>query len=193
MGVIQDFDNKFNLPLQKTVEYTTDTSDAHPITALLQEYGDMWVKCLQSNIDKKQIKSSGDLKQSIKYDPRIARGKVFVLKMLIADYYKFVDQGVKGAASSAKAPNSPFKYGSGKGKKGGLREGMIKWVREKNLGGLKAEVNLESWAGYLAYKIYMEGKEPTYFYSDCITEESVNELRQKLAQQVKQDMINLWR
>jgi hypothetical protein len=193
MGVVQDFDNKFNTPLLNSVKYTTETDDAHPITKLLQEYGQMWVDCLNANIDKKQLIQTGELKQSIKYDPRIARGKVFVLKLLIADYYKFVDQGVKGAVSSAKAPNSPFKYGSGKGKKGGLREGMIKWVREKNLGGLKAEVNLESWAGYLAYKIYMEGKEPTYFYSDCITEESVNELRQKLAQQVKQDMINLWR
>jgi hypothetical protein len=174
MGVVQDFDNKFNTPLLNSVKYTTETDDAHPITKLLQEYGQMWVDCLNANIDKKQLIQTGELKQSIKYDPRIARGKVFVLKLLIADYYKYVDEGRR-----------PGKFPP--------IEPIRKWVREKNLGGLRAEVSLESLAYLVARKIAQKGTKATHFYSECITEESVNELRQKLAQQVKQDMINLWR
>ena len=47
------------------------------------------------------------------------------------DYGAFQDKGVKGKSSSAKAPNSPFKFGSGTGPKGGLTKGIEKWVRLK--------------------------------------------------------------
>ena len=36
-------------------------------------------------------------------------------------YWDFVEQGVKGAASSLKAPNSEYQFGSGTGQKGALK------------------------------------------------------------------------
>ena len=51
----------------------------------------------------------------------------------MADYGKFLDLGVKGKDSSAKAPNSPYKFGTGSGKKGGLTKGIDKWVRRRGI------------------------------------------------------------
>ena len=41
------------------------------------------------------------------------------LSFEMADYGKFKDRGVRGKSSSAKAPNSPYRFGTGSGKKGG--------------------------------------------------------------------------
>ena len=49
------------------------------------------------------------------------------------DYGIFVDKGVKGVSSSSKAPNSPFKFGSGSGRAGGLTRGIDGWVKRKRI------------------------------------------------------------
>jgi hypothetical protein len=43
-------------------------------------------------------------------------------------YWDFVEQGVKGAASSEKAPNSEYQFGSGTGQKGALKPAIRKWI-----------------------------------------------------------------
>ena len=61
----------------------------------------------------------------------VTEDKFSIIGFSMADYGAFKDKGVKGKTSSEKAPNSPFKFGSGTGKKGGLTKGINKWVRLK--------------------------------------------------------------
>jgi len=80
-----------------------------------------------------------------------------------------VDKGVKGKTSSAKAPNSPFKFGTGSGIKGGLTNGIDKWVKRKrfqfrNKGNGKF-MSYEQTARMITHSIWNKGLETTNFFS----------------------------
>ena len=48
------------------------------------------------------------------------------------DYGLFQDQGVKGTQSSyGSSSNSPFRFGTGSGRRGGLTDGIQNWVKLK--------------------------------------------------------------
>jgi len=84
----------------------------------------------RTNLTKSKKNSSKELYNSLDYDLNVSPNS-FSMSFLMEDYGIFQDKGVKGKTSSNKAPNSPFKFGSGRGKKGGLTEGIDKWVRRK--------------------------------------------------------------
>ena len=85
------------------------------------------------------------------------------------DYGLFQDKGVKGKTSSNKAPNSPFKFGSGRGKKGGLTEGIDKWVRRKRFQFRDRKsgrfMSYESTAFLITRSIYNKGVKPSLFFT----------------------------
>jgi len=89
----------------------------------LDNFGKFIVQQSKSNLTKKRKKDRGDLYNSISYDLTVSKNS-FQLSFLMTDYGEFVDKGVKGVESSAKAPNSPFKFGTGTGKSGGLTKGI---------------------------------------------------------------------
>ena len=79
---------------------------------------------------------TGNLYNSIKYEQSVSRDeKSLNLNFSFpgADYAGFVDEGVRGALSSAKAPRSPFKFGTGSGPSGRLRPAIDKWVVKKGM------------------------------------------------------------
>lgn len=98
----------------------------------LDKFGKGVVKEAKTSLTKKKKKHSSSLYNSIKYDLKISKNS-FELGFSMNDYGKFIDKGVKGVKSSAKAPNSPFKFGSGTGKKGGLTSGTLGWVKTKRI------------------------------------------------------------
>jgi len=80
----------------------------------------------------KDKKGGGDLYNSLGYNvEQTAKGLSLGFEM--ENYGTFQDLGVKGKSSSFKAPNSPYRFGSGSGKKGGLTKGIDKWVRRKGI------------------------------------------------------------
>ena len=84
------------------------------------------------------------------------------------DYGTFQDLGVKGKTSSAKAPNSPYKFGSGTGKKGGLTEGINKWVRARRFQFRDRKgkfLSFESTAFLVTRSIYNKGIKPSFFFT----------------------------
>jgi len=85
------------------------------------------------------------------------------------DYGEFVDKGVKGVSSSAKAPKSPFKFGTGTGKKGGLTKGIDGWVRRKRFQfkerGTGKFLSYESTAFLVRRSIWNKGIETTNFFT----------------------------
>lgn len=81
----------------------------------------------------------------------------------------FQDKGVKGKFSSSRAPQSPFRFGSGTGKKGGLTQGMENWVTKKRLQFKDREtgkfLSYKATAFLITKSIYAKGLKPTEFFS----------------------------
>lgn len=100
----------------------------------LDAFGKYVVKQSRANLTRKKKKDTGELYKSLDYDLFVSKTEAsFSLSFKMADYGEFIDKGVKGVSSSAKAPNSPYKFGTGSGKKGGLTEGVDKWVTRKRI------------------------------------------------------------
>jgi len=91
----------------------------------------------------------------------------------MADYGMFQDKGVKGKSSSAKAPNSPFKFKGGGGKgKGGLTQGINKWVRQRRFqfrsrkeGSKGRFLSYEATAFLITRSIFHKGIKPSLFFT----------------------------
>lgn len=84
------------------------------------------------------------------------------------EYGTFQDLGVKGKKSSAKAPNSPYQFGTGRGKKGGLTEGINKWVRARRFQFRDKKgkfTSFESTAFIITRSIYNKGIKPSFFFT----------------------------
>ncbi len=101
-------------------------------------------------------------------DPTIKNG-VTSFGFTMADYGMFKDKGVKGKTSSAKAPNSPYRFGTGSGKKGGLRKSMKDYVkrngiqfRDKKTGRF---LSYESTSYLISRSIYNKGIKPSLFFT----------------------------
>jgi hypothetical protein len=133
-------------------------------------FGDYVVQQSRTNLTKKGKNVSKGLYNSIKNevvsDPD---NNYTIISFLMDDYGQFVDQGVKGKSSSAKAPNSPFKFGSGTGKKGGLSKGIRDWVKAKRFQFKDRKsgrfLSYESTAFLISRSIYQKGIKPSEFFS----------------------------
>jgi hypothetical protein len=102
------------------------------VDAALNRFGKVVVKEAKTALTKQDRNVSKELYNSIRFDSKVSKNS-FELSIYMADHGKFLDQGVKGKSSSLKAPNSPFQFGSGTGKKGGLTKGIDKWVRARRI------------------------------------------------------------
>jgi hypothetical protein len=96
----------------------------------LNKFGKFIVQQSRSNLSKAKKKDRSALYKSINYNLEVGK-RSFALSFSMEDYGKFVDKGVKGVSSSSKAPNSPYKFGTGSGRKGGLTDGINGWVKRK--------------------------------------------------------------
>ena len=97
---------------------------------VIKKFRDYVIQQARSNLTKGGKNVSKELYNSLKGEIVTENG-FSIVGFSMDDYGAFQDKGVKGKSSSAKAPNSPFKFGSGTGKKGGLTKGIEKWVRLK--------------------------------------------------------------
>ena len=132
----------------------------------LDDFGEYVRKQSQANLKKEGKNVSGNLYNSIDYFTKESKNS-FQLDILMDDYGKFVDKGVKGFSSSAKAPNSPFKFGTGTGKSGGLTKGINKWVRLRRFQFRNREngqfMSYESTAFLVVRSVWHKGIETTNF------------------------------
>lgn len=101
----------------------------------LDKFGKYVKQQAKSNLTKRRKKDTGGLYDGVAYlVEEIKTGAKLTFTFGSADdYWQFVDQGVKGKTSSAKAPNSPFKFGTGTGRSGGLTSGIKGWVKRKRI------------------------------------------------------------
>ena len=106
----------------------------------------------------------------------------------------FQDKGVKGKSSSAKAPNSPFKFGTGTGRKGGLSEGINKWVKRKRFQFRDKKsgkfLSYDSTAFLISRSIYHKGIAPSLFFTKPF-EKAFKNLNKDLVEAYKLDVEQL--
>ena len=133
----------------------------------LTDFGKYVVQQSKTNLTKKGKKDTGQLYNSIGYELQVSKNS-FRLSFKMADYGKFIDEGVKGVSSSSRAPNSPFKFGSGSGIKGGLTSGIDGWVKRKRIQfknrGNGKFMSYDQTAFLIRNSIWNKGIRPTDFF-----------------------------
>jgi len=98
----------------------------------LNKFAKYVIQQSRSNLTKQGIKNQGALYNSLNSQIEVGKNS-FLLSFSMADYGVFIDKGVKGKTSSTRAPESPYRFGTGTGTKGGLTQGIDKWVRQKGI------------------------------------------------------------
>jgi hypothetical protein len=82
--------------------------DLNDVTlSFFQKYSAIYVKAIEDSINKNQVVGSGKMLKGV--DPEVSKDGN-TLRIYMANYYDFVNKGVKGVKSSRNAPNSPYQY-----------------------------------------------------------------------------------
>lgn len=159
----------------------------------LDKFGKYVVQQSKTNLTKKDKKDKGDLYDSIGYDLQVGKNS-FSLSFKMTDYGQFVDKGVKGKTSSSRAPNSPFRFGTGSGKKGGLSNGIDGWVKRKRIQFKDKKsgkfMSYDSTAYLIRNSIYNKGLKTTNFFTRPF-ELAFEKLPDELVEAFALDMENL--
>lgn len=156
--------------------------------AVLNAFGQAVIQKAKSNAPR----NTGTLADSLAYT-LLNEPDTIGVKFTGVDYAMFQDQGVQGSESSAKAPNSPFRFGSGSGGSGSLRGGINKWVVQKNLEGVRDSKGRFTSRKGLIYvisrSIYTTGLRPTLFFTTPFENER-RQLNRKLEKALGTDYEN---
>jgi hypothetical protein len=142
--------------------------DAEKTYKYLNDFAKYVIQQSRSNLSKGGKSNTKSLYNSL--DKQIEVGaNSFRLAFLMEDYAMFVDQGVRGKTSSTKAPSSPYRFGTGTGKKGGLTQGIDKWVQQKRIQFRNREsgkfMSFKSTASLITRSIYNKGIKPSLFFT----------------------------
>jgi hypothetical protein len=137
----------------------------------LNKFGKYVQQQAKSNLSKKKKKDTSKLYNGINYNVVPTKdGAVLSFDFKDANtYWEFVDKGVKGVSSSAKAPTSPFKFGTGSGGSGGLTKGINGWVARKRIQFKDRKtgqfLSYKSTAFLIIRSIWHKGLETTNFFT----------------------------
>ena len=134
----------------------------------LNDFAKYVIQQSRSNLTKGGKNVNKNLYNSLDKEIEVGANS-FRLAFLSEDYLKFVDKGVKGKTSSTKAPNSPYKFGTGSGRKGGLTEGISKWVKDRRIQ-FKDKKNgrflsYDSTAYLIRRSVWHKGIKPSLFFT----------------------------
>ena len=134
----------------------------------LNKFAKYVIQQSRSNLSKSDKNVSKELYNSLGYNVEVT-DKGAELGFSMEQYGEFQDKGVRGKSSSAKAPNSPFRFGSGTGKKGGLTNSIDKWVRRRGIQFKDRKsgrfLSYQSSAFLISRSIYQKGIKPSLFFT----------------------------
>ena len=120
------------------------------------------VYCLQQSVRKEKLVYQGKLEESIKMPIKVF-GQKMVATLYMAEYYDYVNKGVRGIGGkkktkdeywNIKAPDSPYQF-----KKGPSVSHMRQWAKSKGINEYIAR-------NFIAY----EGIRPRHFFDNCMKE-----------------------
>lgn len=134
----------------------------------IKRFRDYVIQQSRSNLTKGGKNVSKKLYNSLKGEI-LTENNYSLVGFTMDDYGAYQDKGVKGKFKSNKAPDSPFKFGSGSGQKGGLTNGIEKWVvqkgiqfRDKKTGKF---LTYKSTAFIITRSIFATGLKPSLFFT----------------------------
>ena len=138
------------------------------VEKVITKFRDYVIQQSRSNLSKTGHNNSKSLYNSLKGEI-VTDNNFTIVGFQMADYGTFVDLGVKGKTSSNKAPNSPYKFGSGTGKKGGLTKGINQWVKQKGFQFRDKKsgkfLSYDSTAYLITRSIFHKGIKPSLFFT----------------------------
>jgi len=167
----------------------------------LNKFGDKLVKNTKRNLKRKGKSVSGVLADSIRYEI-VEKDNTIILEFWMLEYGYYQDQGVKGykpysikvngKRGKQKAPNSKFKFGSGKGK-GSLFKSIDKWIVRKRLDKRKKGkfTSRDSIRYAMTKSIFHQGIEPSHFFTEA-WDKTLKGLDTKLADAILKDTEQLY-
>jgi hypothetical protein len=140
------------------------------IQVVLDKFGKYVVQQARANLTRQRKNVSKELYDSIQWTAEASKsGESFTAALSMLDYGQFQDKGVKGKSSTyGSAQGSPFRFGTGTGKKGGLTEAMKKWVAARRIQFRQENgrfMSYDSTAFLIARSIYQKGIPASFFYS----------------------------
>lgn len=137
------------------------------INTVLNRFTKHVIQQSKANLTRQSKNNTKQLYNSIKGGSKVSKNSI-ELWFEMMEYGEYQDKGVKGKRSSLKAPNSPFKFGTGTGRKGGLTEGILKWVQRKRFQFKDKEgkfMSYKSTAWLITKSIYNKGLKPSMFFT----------------------------
>ena len=138
------------------------------VEQVLRRFRDYVIQQSRSNLSKSDKNVSKELYNSLKGEI-LTENNYSIVGFSMAEYGQFQDQGVKGKSSSLKAPNSPFKFGTGSGKKGGLTKSIDKWVRARGFQFRDKKsgkfLSYEQTGFLISRSIFQKGIKPSLFFT----------------------------
>ncbi len=168
--------------MSKEVGYSdsdfVEVGELSAIEKVLSDFGNKIQTELQKSLAKGgkfggQI-DTGNLYQSIKFTTEIF-GTKHNFRLNLADYYDYVNKGIKGTKSSNKSPNSPYSFG-----------GALKPPSSTKLKGWANRKGLNPFG--VAKSIREKGTYGSGFYDRVVTEKVLEDLANDLNEASKEDV-----
>jgi hypothetical protein len=143
---------------------------AERIQSVLDKFGKYVVQQARANLTRQNRNVSKELYNSIQWNAEASKsGESFTASLSMLDYGQYQDKGVRGKiASPINTRESPFRFGTGTGQKGGLTAAIQKWVRSRRIQFRQENgrfMSYDSTAFLVARSIYRKGIPATFFYS----------------------------
>jgi hypothetical protein len=140
------------------------------VKASLEKFAKGVVQQARSNLTRGKKNVTGTLYNSLQYEIEANPNSLALRWKMdeLAPYWKFQDYGVQGKSSSTKAPNSPFRFGTGSGMKGGLSRAIEKWVAARRFQFRDKKgrfLSYDSTAFLVSRSIYQKGIKTTSFFT----------------------------
>jgi hypothetical protein len=167
----------------------------------LNKIGEELVERTQKNLKKKKKITSGALYDSIRYEI-VKEGDSVFLEFWMFEYGYYQDEGVRGLNPEGvmvngkkgrqKAPNSRFRFGSGKGK-GSLFKAIDKWIVRKRLDKRKNGkfTSRDSIRYALTKSIFAQGIEPSGFFTEAY-DQTMKNVDKRLADDLSERVQKLY-
>ena len=180
----------------------------------LQRYLKSWGREVVEEAKERLVaagKGGGDLEKSLT-SRVIDEGENYVVEFSMADYGIFVDKGVRGVGSSIKTGEhkgnysgeryyvdynsnnkiSPYRFGSGKGEKGGMEKGIRSFIRKNNINRSSVTgkfIPAKSIAIAIMRVLWIKGIKGVSFFQDSLML-GLSEFRTSVAPEIKEDVID---
>lgn len=136
--------------------------------ATIKRFKNYVISQARANLTRQGKNVSKSLYNSIKGEI-LSENNYTIVGFIMDEHGAYQDKGVKGKFSSSKAPNSPFKFGSGTGRSGGLTQGIEKWVKQKRIQFKDKKsgrfLSYQSTSFIITRSIFAKGLKPSLFFT----------------------------